>query len=303
MKLESIVFYPILTICLEAILDDTGKHAFVLDEKHSFNGQLCFDTLSDSLLGVGGFKTAHIAHLLLQPTAPTSLGSLPQHMIVLKQPYFRGESTTNRVYKCYVLVQELPILFQEANILYWAKSLLKMMYEYIDDAIHHATDLPTLDWIADIPCLHFVEAGLVLVYATTPKGTSATSTGSVTGAYLLEERINGKFTKFIHNIQYSSCLKPDNDGFCIVEFLIFTQHIQYIKTDGLAYISDYQGMSGLLPSMVTNSVGGGVDIFHKGNVEIGVECFEQEHVCNHYCSWPGFGLKPFERVDISEHAV
>ncbi|KAI6042732.1 hypothetical protein EDC04DRAFT_2563769, partial [Pisolithus marmoratus] len=194
-------------------------------------------------------------------------------------------------------------LFQEANVLYWAKSLLKMMYDFIDDAICHATDLPTPDWIADMPRLHFVEARLTLVYATTSKGTSATSTGLVTGAYLLEEKIDGKFTKFIHNVQYSSCLKPDNDGFRIAEFLVFTQHVQYIKTDSLAYISDYQGTSGSLPSMVTNSVSGGVDIFSEGNVEIGVERFEQEHVCNRYCSWPGFGLKPFKRADISEHAV
>ncbi|KAI6098337.1 hypothetical protein EDD16DRAFT_1663647 [Pisolithus croceorrhizus] len=305
-KLESVVFYPILTIRLEEILDDTDKRAFGLDQEHSFNGQLCFDTSSDSLLGVGGFKTTHVAHLLLQPTAPTSLGSLPWHMIVLKRPYFVGESTTNRVYKHYVLAQELPILFREANVLYWAKSLLKMTYEFIDHAIRHATDLSMLDWITDIPRLRFVEAGLALVYASTSKGASTSSTGSVSGAYLLEEKIDAKFTKFIHNVQYSSCLKPDNEGFHIAQFLVFTQHVQYIKTDGLAYISDYQGSTTLLtdPQILTHpSVGRGTDIFSEGNVEIGVERFEQEHVCNRYCSWPGFGLKPFERADISEHAV
>ncbi|KAI6112962.1 hypothetical protein F5141DRAFT_1214280 [Pisolithus sp. B1] len=273
-KLESVVFYPIPTIHLEEILDDTDKHAFGLDQEHSFNGQLRFDTSSDSLLGVGGFKTAHIAHLLLQPTAPTGLGSLPRHMIVLKRPYFVGESTTNRVYKRYMLAQELPILFREANVLYWAKSLLKMTYEFIDHAIRHTTDLSMLDWITDIPRLRFVEAGLTLVYASTSKGASTSSTGSVSGAYLLEEKIDAKFTKFIHNVQYSSCLKPDNDGFHIMQFLVFTQHIQYIKTDGLAYISDYQGSTTLLtdPQILTHpSVGGGTDIFSEGNVEIGVE--------------------------------
>ncbi|KAI6128254.1 hypothetical protein EV401DRAFT_1931548 [Pisolithus croceorrhizus] len=181
-----------------------------------------------------------------------------------------------------------------------------MTYEFIDHAICHATDLSTPDWITDIPRLRFVEAGLALVYASTSKGASTSSTGSVSGTYLLEEKIDAKFTKFIHNVQYSSCLKPDNDGFHITQFLVFTQHVQYIKTDGLAYISDYQGSTTLLtdPQILTHpSVGGGTDIFSEGNVEIGVEHFEQEHVCNRYCSWPGFGLKPFERADISEHVV
>ncbi|KAI6130876.1 hypothetical protein EV401DRAFT_2066044 [Pisolithus croceorrhizus] len=52
-KLESIVFYPILTVCLEEILDDTDKRAFDLNQEHSFNGQIYFDMSLDSLLGVG----------------------------------------------------------------------------------------------------------------------------------------------------------------------------------------------------------------------------------------------------------
>ncbi|KAI6105998.1 hypothetical protein EDD16DRAFT_1713858 [Pisolithus croceorrhizus] len=131
-----------------------------------------------------------------------------------------------------------------------------MTYEYIDRAISHSTNLSIPDWIANIPCLCFVEAGLALVYASTSK-LSTTSTSSVTGVYLLEEKIdcgNTKFTKFIHNVQYTPHLKPDHNGFHIAEFLVFTQHVQYIKTDGLAYISDYQGSNTLLtdPQILTH---------------------------------------------------
>ncbi|KIO08753.1 hypothetical protein M404DRAFT_22604 [Pisolithus tinctorius Marx 270] len=297
-KLDSIIFYPIPTLRLEEILDDTDKHAFSLNHAKSFSGQLHFDTSSCSLLGVGGFKTTHHAYLLLNPVVPSGLGSLPRHPVVLKRPYHGGDSA-NKQYKRYVLAQELPLLFQEANILYWAKSLLQMTYEYINLAIRDAADISIPAWIANIPHLHFVEAGLALVYSTTSKGPS-TSAGSVVAAYLLEERIecgDSKFMKFIHNVQYSSLLKPDHNTFHIAEFLIFMQHIQYMKTDGLAYISDYQGSTTLLmdPQILTHlSVGGGTDIFSKGNVEIGVELFEQEHICNQYCTWPGFTLKPFK---------
>ncbi|KAI6014195.1 hypothetical protein EDC04DRAFT_2904255 [Pisolithus marmoratus] len=71
-KLETIIFYLILTTCLEEILDGTHKCTFELNHEHSFSGQLRFNTSLDSLLGVGGFKTAHIAHLLLNPIAPSA---------------------------------------------------------------------------------------------------------------------------------------------------------------------------------------------------------------------------------------
>ncbi|KAI5992424.1 hypothetical protein EDD15DRAFT_2168292, partial [Pisolithus albus] len=188
-------------------------------------------------------------------------------------------------------------LFQEGNILYWASALLQMTYEYIDYSIRQSHDLSIPAWIANIPCLRFVAAGLALAYSPTFKGLSTISTESVTSAYLLEEKIkceDGKFTKFIHNTRCSSLLKPNDDGFTIAEFLIFTQHVQYMKTDGLAYISDYQGGRTLLtdPQILTHpSIGGGADIFGEGNMEIGVELFEHEHICNRYCMWLGFGLR------------
>ncbi|KAI6146731.1 hypothetical protein BKA82DRAFT_3980550 [Pisolithus tinctorius] len=66
----------------------------------------------------------------------------------------------------------------------------------------------------------------------------------MTGAYLLEEKIecDGDFTKFIHNCDCVPLLNPDEEGYDIAEFLCFTQHVQYIKTKGLVYIANYQGM-------------------------------------------------------------
>ena len=38
-----------------------------------------------------------------------------------------------------------------------------------------------------------------------------------------------------------SDMDPDEPGYDVAEFLVFTQHIQYAKKGSLAYISDYQG--------------------------------------------------------------
>ncbi|KAG2050501.1 hypothetical protein BDR06DRAFT_639532 [Suillus hirtellus] len=63
--------------------------------------------------------------------------------------------------------------------------------------------------------------------------------------YLLEEQVtfnttgNETFTKFIHhNLDYRPSLNEDAYGYDLAIFLTFTQHVQYAKTEGLAFISD-----------------------------------------------------------------
>ncbi|KAJ7588447.1 hypothetical protein C8J56DRAFT_1080475 [Mycena floridula] len=45
-----------------------------------------------------------------------------------------------------------------------------------------------------------------------------------------------------------------DEGYDIAAFLCFCQHVQYLKTDGLAYLSDYQGAGDLLtdPQIMTS---------------------------------------------------
>ena len=63
---------------------------------------------------------------------------------------------------------------------------------------------------------------------------------------------------------------------------------------------------GIIVSTTTNviigsDVSAGMNLFGNGNVELGVELFEQQHSCstNRYCGWPGFKLQSFESLDSS----
>ncbi|KAG2124935.1 hypothetical protein BD769DRAFT_1358589, partial [Suillus cothurnatus] len=133
---------------------------------------------------------------------------------------------------------KLAKLFREANVLYWAKALLGLVYDFINHTIADVSDPPPFA----IPCVRFVEAGLTLSYSQ-GNGKSTLKTGTMCTAFLLEEVIEGEdFTKFIHNMDPDPLLEPDQDGYDFALFLAFTQHIQYVKTGGLVYISDYQGM-------------------------------------------------------------
>ena len=123
----------------------------------------------------------------------------------------------------FTLSTDLCELFQEANILYWAKSLLDHTYTFVDAAI----------W------LRFVGDGLAPVHSSVSK--------SATGVYLVEEKIQcdpNEFVKLIHKRDFSPSMENNEDAHDIADFLVFTQHVQYMKTRGLAFVSDHQGKSG-----------------------------------------------------------
>ena len=46
--------------------------------------------------------------------------------------------------------------------------------------------------------------------------------------------------KYIHNGNVVPCDLVDTEADEIAEYLAFTQHVQYAKTDSQMYISDYQ---------------------------------------------------------------
>ena len=131
-------------------------------------------------------------------------------------------------------------LYREANILYWAITLLDLVYDYIDECITAAEHPPPFN----IPRLRFVEAGLLFVHTDRSNGPQApggSRSGTVGMTYLAEEIIHGEFFKYIHNGNASPRQFTDPDASEIAKFLSFTQHVQYMKTGGQVYISDYQG--------------------------------------------------------------
>ncbi|KAG0704536.1 hypothetical protein DFH29DRAFT_765539, partial [Suillus ampliporus] len=264
---------------------------------------LTIDMSSDGIIGIGGFKTAHKGRLTLMLPQSSGLGSETLQNVVVKRPFHRvcppGVPATSMDFRIgrFTLIDEMPKLFREANILYWAKALLGLVYDFIDRAVASAHESPPFN----IPRVRFVEAGLALSFFP-GGGKPSSKTGTTRAAFLLEEVIDcgdedRDFTKFIHNMDPNPLLNPEDYGYDFSLFLAFTQHVQYVKTGGLAFISDYQGNTGLLtdPQIMTDpSVSDGDDIFGEGNISKAVSEFEKRHTCNDFCRWPGFGLEVFE---------
>jgi hypothetical protein len=86
-----------------------------------------------------------------------------------------------------------------------------------------------------IPHMRFVHAAL---------GILANETHDT---YMIEEVIDdateGQFVKYIGNGSAKPLKHLTGDEAYRAQFLAFSQHVQYIKTKGLAFIADYQGMS------------------------------------------------------------
>ncbi|KAG1742469.1 hypothetical protein EDB19DRAFT_1594456, partial [Suillus lakei] len=172
-----------------------------------------------------------------------------------------------------------------------SNSLLQLTYAFIDHCIASSTKSPPFK----IPCVHFIDAGLALSYSQ--QGSKAPAKGGSKAGlscagYLVEELIEGghdEFVKFIHNMDSNPLLYYDNYHYKVALFFAFTQHVQYIKTGGLAFISDYQGSTELLtdPQILTDPFGEGEDLFGDGNIECTVCMFEKQHKCNEFCRWLG----------------
>ncbi|KAG2043748.1 hypothetical protein BDR03DRAFT_850993 [Suillus americanus] len=205
------------------------------------------------MIGIGAFKTAHPGWLTLSPLPSNGLGVWTQQDVVVKRPFHRNSShdaagSSTLKILCYALTDELKQLLKESNVLYWAKALLDFTYEYIDYCINAASTPPSFQ----IPRVCFVEAGIALAFSH--------HSSNIQAVYLLEERVtfdptgDETFTKFIHNKDCGPSLDEDEYGYDLAVFLAFTQHIQYAKTEGLAFISDYQGSTELLtdPQILTH---------------------------------------------------
>ena len=244
-KRDLVEFYPIPTFSINEILDDEEKRAFDIQSGTLYPGQLQLDGSSAGLVGVGGFKTTQLTQLMLGTLRSSGIGSQACQHIVVKRFYIRKSAPDNDGKMCFnrlTISDKLEKLYHEANILYWAKSLFQLTYDFIDRAITNATIPPPFV----IPQLHFVDAGLMLTVKSSNNGVKGPNAANVHTPYLAEERIpnDRPFVKYIHNSDPNPLPEEDELGYDLTQFLAFTQHIQYVKTGSLAYmyITDYQGM-------------------------------------------------------------
>jgi hypothetical protein len=150
--------------------------------------------------------------------------------VAIKQCFYKSPSTSTRI--LYDKHSQLTKITAELNCLRWASALMGIVYDFIDE--HKPTNGFPPSESFPIPKMVFVNSALAI---------SETDQE----VFLLEEIINesdaveGPFTKYIGN----GSVKPydflKNEERYLGEFLSFCQHVQFLKTKGLAFVGDFQG--------------------------------------------------------------
>jgi hypothetical protein len=148
--------------------------------------------------------------------------------VAIKQCFYTSPSTSTRV--LYDKHSQLTKLSMELNCLRWASALMGLVYNFINE--YNATNGRKPSESFPIPDMIFVKSALAI-------------SGSDKEVFLLEEVINeeieGPFIKYIGN----GSVKPydflEGDEHRRGQFLSFCQHVQFLKTKGLAFVGDFQG--------------------------------------------------------------
>ncbi|KAF8149715.1 hypothetical protein K438DRAFT_1624849, partial [Mycena galopus ATCC 62051] len=183
-------------------------------------------------IGIGTFKSAHTGHLSLIHLPKQGLGTAPNEHVAVKRMYRkRTQNTTtgNWVTTRFLPADEHAMIIQEANLLYWASSLMDFTYSFIHLFLSNTDEGPPFT----IPQLRFLHAGVADSHDQVA-GNNINNISSIQRTYLVEEFIEelDSFVKFVHNGDAGPLFGADDPFYHIAEFLCFTQHVQYFKTDG-----------------------------------------------------------------------
>ena len=168
----------------------------------------------------GSFKRASFGHLggsIFPGSESTS--------VCIKQCWYLCKASGIRlVYDNHTQIMKLSA---EINCLRWAGALMGIVYDYIDNFTNLHGE-PSFD----IPKMRFVKSALAV--ADTTHATYMVEE-------VIDEAVDGAFVKYIGNGSVKPLDFLSGTAAYLAQFLSFSQHVQYVKTKGLAFIGDFQG--------------------------------------------------------------
>ncbi|EJD47603.1 hypothetical protein AURDEDRAFT_123492 [Auricularia subglabra TFB-10046 SS5] len=236
----------------------------------------------EPLAAPGTFKVAFQAELI--PDAGFSLpdGYSLTGAVCAKLP-IRPETTRQKKYRPLPTIDAVSFLGSEIRSKEWADGLMVLVKAFV------ARELQRPEVLAQgpppmIPDFNFVDAGLFI----------ADGHNLMDGAFMIETLLDNKsFEKYIGNASVHPVDTIDTDELrSLARYLQFAQHVQWLKTEGHAFCSDFQGSGTLLtdPQIMTSEEF--TNKFAEGNVLTGWASMVEEHDCdeNEFCGY--FGLEP-----------
>ncbi|KAA1467109.1 hypothetical protein DENSPDRAFT_742638, partial [Dentipellis sp. KUC8613] len=199
--------------------------------------------------------------------------SASSQRVACKQVYSKAEGL--QVVQQPSLEAQTKELSMDVLCTQWAAALLELCYDFIEEQSEITGDAQFV-----IPRLRYVRAALA-VTASADNGTRPQQ------VFMLEElidpKVEGEWRKYINNDSAEPIIQDSRKANEAAEFLAFCQHVQYLKTGKLAFVTDFQGGLSLLsdPQIITHPELG--QLFGKGNLGQTHATFELDHSCNKFC--------------------
>ncbi|KAH9924597.1 hypothetical protein B0H21DRAFT_712449 [Amylocystis lapponica] len=213
---------------------DAGVHSlyrcidFLINSQHQVNGsdpiahqdlehlgdpKIAQITLDPEGAKNGSFKKA-LFGTSTEPLFRSHKNPGSKHPLCAKQTYYTGNKGSLLPYDSR---KQARLLFVEVKCLVWADLLLRLVYDFIRRECAKRGK-PSFD----IPQFRYIEAALAK---------------------------EGVFRKYINNEHAVPLKLRHPEDTVLAEFLAFTQHVQYWKTQKIAFITDYQDISAMYSQM------------------------------------------------------
>ena len=214
------LFYPVSSTTFLKLVNNPSPFDAITDSSAPLKADLIFHPNGQA--SYGGFKRATVGDTSI-PIFGHSMAST-RTRVCIKQCWYKCKNTGERfVYDNHTQVVKLS---SEINCLRWASALMELVYDFISE-----THLVTAPF--EIPAMRYVKSAL------------AVAENDDHDTYMVEEvideAVDGKFVKYIGNSSAIPNEFEDESTADRAAFLAFCQHVQYIKTQDMAFIGDFQG--------------------------------------------------------------
>ncbi|KIJ41425.1 hypothetical protein M422DRAFT_255630 [Sphaerobolus stellatus SS14] len=246
-----------------------------------FVGNLKVDFKAEIGTVKGAFKTAHRGILIpLDPHFSMSTEFPWQKPICVKWLYIHQCVSPKMILKDHYLPsKELELTDQELRCYPFADALMRFVYKFITQETVKLGSPPF-----SIPRMQYVKVAHMRIQG-------------INDTIMAEEMISEPFVKHMNNTSPEPLPDLDEEDLHHAEFLWFAQHVQWEKTGGLAFISDFQGGRSLLTDpQVMTSPDLGDDLFAGGNIPFGFNEFCLRHHCNNIANFSNLSMSILNRT-------
>lgn len=164
-------------------------------------------------------------------------GTGGKRRVAVKQNFTTHSDSANHKPILLNMNDQVTKVWTEVNMVKWAIALMKLVEGFMDAKNKVSGKVPPFD----VPLMGYVDMALA-VAAEKPSDKKARRFVCLLEPWL-DEETEGPFRKYMGNGSAIPCEMTTPKDVHRSLYLSFCQHVQYMKTKGLLFLADFQGVS------------------------------------------------------------